>query len=54
MTLNPDPPKPSGRLIIPGADPEPEPESQARRIILPPGVATQEDDQLPERPRLRP
>jgi AmmeMemoRadiSam system protein B len=53
MTRDPDPPRPSSRIIVPGADPEPE--SPAKRIILPPGVSTQEeDDSLPERPRLRP
>lgn len=43
-----DPPRP-GRLIVPG---EPEP-AEGKRIILPPGVSRTEEEDLPERPRLR-
>ena len=47
----PDSPRGS-RLIIPGADPEPA--AEAPRIVLPPGVAREEEQDLPEFPRLRP
>uniref|UniRef100_A0A832MKV9 AmmeMemoRadiSam system protein B n=1 Tax=Eiseniibacteriota bacterium TaxID=2212470 RepID=A0A832MKV9_UNCEI len=51
----PDDPKPGrpggGRIILPGADTAPEGGS---RIILPPGVARETPEDLPERPRLRP
>ena len=46
-----DPPR-TGRLIIPGA--EPEASETAPRIVLPPGVAREVDPDLPEYPRLRP
>ncbi len=46
-----DPPRPS-RLIVPGAAPEAGAETP--RIVLPPGVARDEADDLPEFPRLRP
>lgn len=52
------------RIIIPGADPGPETPPDAApgtgapetgsRIVLPPGVTREEDDQVPEYPRLRP
>ena len=45
-----DPPR-SGRIIVPGAEPEPE---AAPRIVVPPGVADERDESLPEYPRLRP
>jgi AmmeMemoRadiSam system protein B len=48
---SPDAPRGS-RLIIPGADPEPA--ADAPRIVLPPGVAREEESDLPEFPRLRP
>jgi hypothetical protein len=48
---SPDAPHGS-RLIIPGADPEPA--AEAPRIVLPPGVAREEESDLPEFPRLRP
>ncbi len=51
MSLDPDPPPRPGRLIVPGAESEPE---VAPRIVLPPGVAREEASELPERPRLRP
>ncbi|MBI5711079.1 MAG: AmmeMemoRadiSam system protein B [Candidatus Eisenbacteria bacterium] len=47
-----EPPRP-GRLIVPGAESEPEP-SAAPRIVLPPGVSAGRDDEVPEHPRLRP
>jgi AmmeMemoRadiSam system protein B len=52
----PDQPKPeggAGRIIVPGAEPEPEPGPKSR-IILPPGVASETRDELPEYPKLRP
>jgi len=56
--MNPtDPPSPSSpagrpaRIIVPGADPEPD---EAPRIVLPPGVQRAADDDLPEYPKLRP
>ena len=49
--MTPDDPT-SKRLIIPGADPEPE--SGAPRIVLPPGVSAAREDDVPEFPRLRP
>lgn len=50
MTLEPEAPRP-GRLIVPGAEPEP---AETPRIVLPPGVAREEAEDLPEYPRLRP
>ena len=47
-----DPPRPS-RLIVPGAEPEPEAQGPSR-IVLPPGVARETPDDLPEYPRMRP
>jgi AmmeMemoRadiSam system protein B len=47
-----DPPRPS-RLIVPGAEPEPEAPGQSR-IVLPPGVTRETPEDLPEYPRLRP
>src|SRR5688572_22729968 len=54
MPLDPpdDAPR-SSRLIIPGAEPEPTPESPPR-IVLPPGVSRETPEDLPEYPRLRP
>ncbi len=52
MTLDPKPPGPKGRLIVPGA--ESEPPAEPPRIVLPPGVAREEAEDLPEYPRLRP
>jgi AmmeMemoRadiSam system protein B len=46
-----DPPRP-GRIIMPGAEPEP---SATPRIVLPPGVSREEEaTDIPEYPRLRP
>ena len=46
-----DPPRP-GRIIVPGAEPEPQ---AAPRIVLPPGVSREEEaGDIPEFPRLRP
>ncbi len=54
MPLEPtEPPKRPGKLIVPGADPEPA-ESTAPRILLPPGVVRESTEDLPEYPRLRP
>jgi len=66
----PEPPEKPSRLIIPGAEPERtsspivgphgEPEAEAEvgggpsRIVLPPGVAREAADDVPEYPRLRP
>ena len=47
-----EPPRP-GRLIIPGAEPESD-APEAPRIVLPPGVARDIPDDVPEYPRLRP
>ena len=50
-----DPPPPSGRIIIPGSEPEQEPGSEAPRIVLPPGASVEEEAEAPpEYPRLRP
>ncbi|OGF08378.1 MAG: AmmeMemoRadiSam system protein B [Candidatus Eisenbacteria bacterium RBG_16_71_46] len=53
-----DPPR-SGRIIIPGQEPDEaplgaQPAPGAPRIVLPPGVARETPDDLPEYPRLRP
>ena len=54
MVFDPNEPPPSKpRLIIPGADPEPDTREKPR-IILPPGSALEARDDLPEYPRLRP
>jgi AmmeMemoRadiSam system protein B len=42
----------SGRIIIPGA--EPEAPTEAPRIIVPPGARRDDSEDLPEYPRLRP
>lgn len=59
MTPADDPDKP--RIIVPGAEPAPSPASETddrgasgSRIVLPPGVTREEDDDIPEYPRLRP
>jgi AmmeMemoRadiSam system protein B len=63
-----EPPARPGRIIVPGAEPEApaekprivapggeEPEAVEKpRIVLPPGVARETEDDVPERPRLRP
>ncbi len=65
MPLEPPDPTQSRRIIIPGEEsrpPAPSPPSltpwdtpaATRRIVLPPGVAREEPDELPEYPRLRP
>src|SRR5437867_13057621 len=62
MPIDPRDPSPPHRIIVPGADPRREespsgPESGTggpSRIVLPPGVASDEHDDLPEYPRLRP
>ena len=52
MTLNPQPDPPrASRLIVPGGASERE---EKPRIVLPPGAARDEADDLPEFPRLRP
>ena len=53
--MSPDPlkPPPPGRLILPGAEPEPE-AGAAPRIVLPPGVERESAKDVPEYPRLRP
>ena len=52
MPLDPEEPAPrGGRIILPGGD-EPERE-QPSKIILPPGVARTETEDVPEYPRLR-
>lgn len=69
MSQDDTPPRPS-RLIVPGAEDEPQPrkplivgasgeplgaaEEPASRIVLPPGAARETADDLPEHPRLRP
>jgi len=45
------PPAGGSRLIVPGAEPD---AAAAPRIVLPPGVARPVEDDVPERPRLRP
>jgi AmmeMemoRadiSam system protein B len=50
MPLTPDDPPAKSRLIIPGAETEPE---ERPRIILPPGMVRESADELPEYPRLR-
>src|SRR5687768_12854226 len=52
MSLDPKPKATPGRLIVPGA--EPEAPAEPPRIVLPPGVAREETEDLPEYPRLRP
>ena len=47
----PSPPGASGRIVVPGAEPA---SDEAPRIVLPPGVARPVEDDVPERPRLRP
>lgn len=47
-----DSPRP-GRIILPGAEPEPRTPGGSR-IVLPPGVASETPEDLPEYPRLRP
>src|SRR5262245_57567884 len=64
-----DPSARPGRIIVPGAEPEaaaekprivapgdaePEPPAERPRIVLPPGVARETEEDVPERPRLRP
>ena len=64
-----DPSARPGRIILPGAEPEapadpprivapgdaePEAAAEKPRIVLPPGVARETDEDVPERPRLRP
>lgn len=51
MSLDPKEPARPGRIIVPG-EPEPD-ETQGSRIILPPGVSRPDDEEIPERPRLR-
>jgi MEMO1 family protein len=52
------PPDPPRRIILPGEERTPAPETEARpeapRIVLPPGVAAETAEDLPEYPRLRP
>lgn len=50
MPLTPDDPKPTPRIILPGAEPE---AAEKPRIILPPGTVRESADELPEYPRLR-
>lgn len=51
MPLDPlEPPAKPGRLIIPGAEPEP---AERPRIILPPGTVRESAEELPEYPRMR-
>ena len=50
MSLTPDEPVRSSRLIIPGAENEP---TEKPRIILPPGSVRESAEELPEYPRLR-
>jgi MEMO1 family protein len=62
MPLEPSDPAPSRRIIMPGEESRPAAPSltpgdappAAPRIVLPPGVAREEPDDLPEYPRLRP
>src|SRR5262245_14951994 len=68
MPLDPSEPAPSRRIIMPGEASQPAPAEQATdqaagdvappsgasRIVLPPGVAREEPEDLPEYPRLRP
>jgi AmmeMemoRadiSam system protein B len=64
-----DPSARPGRIIVPGAEPEspadqprivtpgdaePEATAEKPRIVLPPGVARETEEEVPERPRLRP
>lgn len=51
MPLEPESPSRPGRIILPGAESE---ATEAPRIVLPPGVARDTPDNLPEFPRLRP
>ena len=69
MSPDPKEPRAPGRIIVPGAeseapaekprivapgDAEPEAAPERPRIVLPPGVARQTEEDVPERPRLRP
>jgi AmmeMemoRadiSam system protein B len=66
MPLEPPDPAAPRRIIVPGDDPRPAepaappaergdaPSAGAPRIVLPPGVAPEEPEDLPEYPRLRP
>ncbi len=66
MPLPPDEPSRPGRIIMPGSEsetPRREPlvtpsgapaGEEAPRIVLPPGTARETEDDVPERPRLRP
>lgn len=47
----PDDPPRGSRLIVPGAEPEPE---EKPRIVLPPGVEAETVEDIPEYPKLRP
>lgn len=47
-----EPAAPRPKLIIPGADPEPD-ERSAPKIILPPGTVRESAEDLPEYPRMR-
>src|SRR5262249_1449700 len=66
MPLEPPEPAPPRRIILPGENPAPKrspvrpgaadetPSAGPARIVLPPGVAREEPEDLPEYPRLRP
>ena len=53
MSLESNDPPRKGRIIIPGAESEPA-ENPAPKIVLPPGAARQETEDVPEYPRMRP
>ena len=63
MSLDPSDPAPPRRIIVPGEESRPaeapvpapgEASAGAPRIVLPPGVAREEPEDLPDYPRLRP
>lgn len=62
MPIDPRDPSPPRRIIVPGGDPRREESPSApvsgtqgsSRLVLPPGVSSDEYDDLPEYPRLRP
>lgn len=49
----PEPPDPSRRLIVPGSEPD-EPSPRGSRLILPPGLSSPVEEELPDPPKLRP
>lgn len=56
MSPEPTDSKAPGRIILPGSTTSPddrEPDPGRSRIVLPPGVSLEEEEELPERPRLR-